>query len=234
MSLKEITRHLAKWQCNSFEHCVINLNEHLDFLLQKHYPKTSPEKIKAAILSNINSGKIKSAELDTSFDIITKFPGNLEITSLHYLESAISTLLVAENLHSTGNTVQAFSTLTLYALNIGQLDELLENAHACVLPSYDDVRRKEIGGLGGVGKANRSKPAHDELISLIINKRPKNGWISKNSAAQQLSKYLFDFIKHNSIPLREDSLPDTIKRWFREVPEINDAISSTLKKKNPS
>ncbi|MCS7748843.1 hypothetical protein N0011_32420 [Pseudomonas aeruginosa] len=230
MSIKDLTSHFNHWQCNSFEQCVINLSNHLDSLLEKHFPNTTPDNIRKNIISNINSELINSEQLNSGFDIITKFPGNLEITCLHYLETAISTLLVSEELYKTGNTTQAFSTLMLYALNIGQIDELLENAHACVLPSYDDERRRQIAALGGTKRSESSKPAQQKLVDLIFEKKPQNGWASKNSAANQLAKHLFVFIKNNAIPLKEDSLPETIKRWFREIPEINKAISETLKK----
>ncbi|WP_421526383.1 hypothetical protein [Pseudomonas yamanorum] len=231
MSNNGIESMLSRWASCSFDDCINLLDEHLNVLLERQYPTTTPSKIKNMIVEKLQNNEITSTHLSTAFDVITKFPGNLEITSLHYLESHFAARLYAEKLYANGESTKAFSVLTLSALNIGQLDELFANAHACVLPSYDDIRRKQTATLGAIKKNEGSKIAQGKLIELLIQKKPTHGWPSKSNAAAVLAKFLFEFTKANAPYLSETALPKTIERWMREDETVKAAILSTLKEK---
>jgi hypothetical protein len=231
MSINGIESMLSRWAICSFDGCIKLLDEHLNDLLEKHYPNTTPSRIKNTIVERLEKKEITSTSLITGFDYITKFPGNLEITSLHYLESHFAARSYAEKLYADGESTKAFSVLTLSALNIGQLDELFANAHACVLPSYDDIRRKETATLGGAKKNEGSKIAQEKLIELLIQKKPTYGWPSRSNAAAVAAKFLYEFTKTNAPLLSETALPKTIERWMREDETVKAAILSTLKEK---
>lgn len=188
MPTTDLRTYLRKWRCDSFEDCVSVLEEHLNYLLEKQYPNTTPEKIKTRIVANIENGNVTSKNIDEVFDYMAKFPGNFEISSIHYLESYLVARLHAVELYAEGNQIQAFSVLAYAALNIGRANELIENAHACVMPSYDDDIRQQIALLGSNEKHKLLPSVHAYLARLITDRQPTHGWKSKSQAAASLAQ----------------------------------------------
>jgi hypothetical protein len=233
MPTTDLRISLKKWTCNSFEDCINTLEEHLDYLIDKQYPNTTPERIKTLIIKAIENGEVTRASLDEHIEHIVNFPGNFDINSLHYLESYLVARLRAVELYAVGNQIQAFSVLAYAAVNIGRLNELIENAHACVMPSYDDVFRTQIA-INAANKRHGKLPAvHAHLAKIIRDRKPTHGWPSKNKAADDLTNDLHGFVCITGANLKKCAMKERILSWMRTVPVVKLAIEETLAKKTP-
>lgn len=216
----------------SFAECAKRLDNQLESTLRKAFKKTTPIKIITNLVSFISSGA--DLMLDEHLDYLTKSPGNFENSYLYYLKIYTLTRRRAESLIEEGSTERAFSLLMGASFNLGRMNELLENAHACVVPSYFLEQKLSIVKIAAEARHEKGKLAQKELSLLIEKHAPKNGWKNKSIAANKLKDPLFDFIKKNGIGLQEHALVDTIKRWMREIPEVSTAINSTLREKPSS
>lgn len=220
---------LNYFESDSFAECAKRLDNQLESTLRDAFPKTTPTKVIANLVAMISSGA--DIMLDEHLDYLTKSPGNFENSCLYYLKIYTITRRRAESLIEEDQPARAFSQLMAASFNLGRMHELLENAHACVVPSYYLEQKLAIVKNAAEARHEKGKLAQKELSRLIEKNAPYNGWKNKSIAANGLKEPLFDFIKKHDISLREHALVDTIKRWMREIPEVNTAINSTLRKK---
>lgn len=225
-----LEEELNYFESDSLAECAKRLDNQIESTLRKAFPQTTPTKIITHIVALISSGA--DMMLDEHLDYLTKSPGNLENSCFYYLKIYALTRRRAQRFIENDDAIRATSMLIAASFNIGKITELLENAHACVVPSYYLEQKLSIVRTAAEARHEKGKLAQKELSILIKKHAPENGWKNKSVAANNLQKPLFDYIKNNAIGLQEHALVDTIKRWMREIPEVSIAINSTLRKKS--
>ncbi|AJZ58190.1 hypothetical protein OI25_2982 [Paraburkholderia fungorum] len=88
-------------------------------------------------------------------------------------------------------------------------------------------QRHENGRKGGFGKAQKIKPARDEVVRLLHEKRPPAGWETKVQAADTIVGDLMKFVTDKKIPLTLSNLPKKLKEWLSQDTDVCAAFDAT-------
>lgn len=105
------------------------------------------------------------------------------------------------------------------------------------------LKAREDGKEGGKERAKKFLPVKAELIRLLFEKVPSQGWGSVNEAISTIEVELFNFIEIeagkgkdstgycevNNILLLWDNLGETINRWVKEDEVIKSVFNAVVK-----
>lgn len=88
---------------------------------------------------------------------------------------------------------------------------------------------KRRSAVAGAEASNaKLQPAKDYAITLIIERRPHQGWEDLTHAVQSIEKELSDFIHNQRISLSRERIRTTIKRWYKEDDNFRDALNAII------
>lgn len=236
MLTEDLENYFNSWKCGSFEDCATRVDEHLNYILRKHYPNTTPDELRSRVIEDIKKNKISGKSLREQYKyFIFENPGDASIACRHYIQTFFSSRLLAEKLHNNGDLIQALSMLVHCGICVGQLDVILEDQNTPWELSYDDERRVKIATDASNARHDKLKPAHEHLAELIRSRAPKDGWSSMIEAARTLDVPMEKFIEKNEIKgLKPEAIQGTIRSWMSKVPVVQAAISQNLQKKPSS
>lgn len=107
------------------------------------------------------------------------------------------------------------------------------------------LKSREDGSVGGKERAKKFLPVKAELIRLLFENVPSQGWESVSEAISAIEVELFDFIEIetgkakgknstgycevNNILLLWENLGETINRWVKEDEVINSVFNAVVK-----
>lgn len=134
----------------------------------------------------------------------------------HFLKKACVLRIQSERMLKSMNFESALEFTSEISYICGIIDglkssESIENS----LKAYRDGPSK-----GGEGKKRKTTPARMELIRLLQDLRPENGWPSQQEAIRKIYPFLDKFINYEEAGLKPDNLEKTMERWMSKEPDI--------------
>lgn len=210
---------------------IFDLQNHTRAALQKIWEKLHPElnfeEVSSLIRGELDEGEITIDSLaDEWFIYVTKPNNNNFLTPFRhaciYLEKSRRSLN-ANNLEEALESAKKAAKRTIIAAGHAS-GQGLEN------PSLEI--RKRRAHLGGLKINEKYIPAREEAARLLRQKRPADGWSSVSHAANEISEELCSFIERNEIPLKDENIPETIKRWIKKNPLLSAAFNENKSSKS--
>lgn len=103
-----------------------------------------------------------------------------------------------------------------------------------------DVSKKDQASQGGKAKAAQYAPLKTEVIRLLQDKQPEEGWKNKRAALEAIDEDIRSFIEQNGFPGTSESsdvyarFPRLIDDWSRNDTNVKAAFDAAVKKKKKS
>ncbi|WP_431821285.1 hypothetical protein [Burkholderia sp. F1] len=89
---------------------------------------------------------------------------------------------------------------------------------------YSTKERMEFASLGGQARGEKTAPVRKELIRLLNERRPEDGWIKPRDVFAAVGKELFDFSNRNGGFLSETGFRQTLRRWLQDDRDVRSAF----------
>lgn len=81
---------------------------------------------------------------------------------------------------------------------------------------------------GAEARRAKFQPSKDYAITLMIEKRPKDGWDDFMHAVESIKNELGDFVERQKNGLRKELLAKTLKRWLKEDESFRSALNDII------
>ncbi|ALE55201.1 hypothetical protein AC233_11340 [Burkholderia sp. HB1] len=200
---------------------IENSHTQLSELLEILNPDESYEELKGALLDKLDGGLTTD---DLWQELMLRYFNQSDPD--HYFIPIIiscSYNMQAQREMDSGQTEKAWFFLTEGSYYRGLAEGKAVDESTLTIAE----QRHENGKKGGVRKAQKIKPARDEVVRLLHEKRPAAGWNTKVEAADAIVRDLMGFVKANEVPLTLSNLPRKLQEWLSKDPDVSAAFDAT-------
>lgn len=147
----------------------------------------------------------------------------------NYFPLILGYYLSARFNHANNETDKAWSALSEAYYYLGEIAGICQQRYPVSLATQEhEDSLQSPQSRGGKTKALRFQSIKHKLIELLDEKKPEQGWPSKDMALKAILDELLKFNKGTEYPLSSENLGKTVLNWSRQDETIKAAFTRAV------